>query len=120
VPFRAMLKELVSSVEGATGALVLEADGEAVQWYAINDADRMRLRAAYIAVAMQAARASAARLNLSDIGYVVLEYDGASFILQELDRNYFLALELELSANIGQAIYRIRPAVANLRRAIAA
>ena len=120
MPFKALLEGLVSSVEGATGALVLEADGEAVQWYAINDADRLRLRAAYIAVAMQAVRASADRMNLSSIGHVVLEYDGASFIIHELDRSYFLVLELGVSANIGQAIYRIQPAVAKLRHAIAA
>jgi len=28
-----LLKKLVEQVEGATGAIVLEADGEAVQWY---------------------------------------------------------------------------------------
>lgn len=120
MPFRAMLESLVSSIEGATGALVLEADGEAVQWHARTDSERLRLRAAYIAVAMQSARASAERLKIGEIGYVVMEYDGASFVLHELDRSYFLALELESAANIGQALHRIQPAVAHLRRAIAA
>lgn len=120
MPFRAMLENLVSSIEGATGALVLEADGEAVQWHAQTDAERLRLRAAYIAVAMQSARALTERLRLNNVGYLVLEYDGASFILQELDGYYFLALELETGANIGQAIHQIQPVIAHLRRAIAA
>ncbi|HXG93264.1 MAG TPA: roadblock/LC7 domain-containing protein [Blastocatellia bacterium] len=120
MPFRALLNELVSSVEGATGAMVLEGDGEAVQWYALNDEERLRLRAAYIAVTMQQSRALTGRMNLGEIKCLILQYDGASFITEELDGAYFLLLELSPSANIGQALHRIRPAVATLRRAIAA
>jgi predicted regulator of Ras-like GTPase activity (Roadblock/LC7/MglB family) len=116
VPFKALLKELVSSVEGATGAIFLASDGEAVQWYSGDDGERLQLRGAYITVALQGCRGSADRLMLRGIRRLVLEYDGASFIVEELDRGYFLLLELDSSANIGQAIYRIQPVVARLRR----
>ena len=65
MPFIAILKELVSSVDGAEGAIVIEADGEAVQWYATGDEDLLRLRAAYVALAAQACRETAARLGLN-------------------------------------------------------
>jgi predicted regulator of Ras-like GTPase activity (Roadblock/LC7/MglB family) len=120
VPFKALLKELVSSVEGATGAIFLASDGEAVQWYSGDDGERLQLRAAYITVALQGCRSSADRLMLRGISHLVLEYDGASFIVQELDRGYFVLLELDSSANIGQALYRIQPVVAHLRRETAA
>ena len=120
MPFKAMLKELISSVEGATGAIVLEADGEAVQWQAAGDGEQLRLRAAYIAVAIRLARASADCLKLGNAGCAVFEYDGASFIIEELEHGYFLALELEAWANISEAIHQIQPAVQDLRRLVAA
>jgi predicted regulator of Ras-like GTPase activity (Roadblock/LC7/MglB family) len=120
VPFKTLLKELVSSVEGATGAIFLASDGEAVQWYSDDDGERLRLRGAYITVALQECRALAARLTLGGVRYLVLEYESASFIVQELDRGYFVVLELESSANIGQALFRTQPVVALLRREIAA
>lgn len=120
MPFKALLKELVSSVEGATGAIFLASDGEAVQYYSETDAERLQLRGAYVTVVLKACRASAGRLMVKDVGYLVLEYDGASLIAQELNAGYFILLELNPSANIGQAIRRIEPVVCHLRREIAA
>jgi predicted regulator of Ras-like GTPase activity (Roadblock/LC7/MglB family) len=120
VPFASLLKELVSSVDGAHGAIFLESDGEAVQWFTEADGELLRLRAAYLSVMLRAYRAAAARLKLGDISSVILEYDGARFVVEELERGYILILELGPTANIGQAIYRIQPAVASLRRELAA
>jgi predicted regulator of Ras-like GTPase activity (Roadblock/LC7/MglB family) len=120
VPFKALLKELVSSVEGATGAIFLASDGEPVQSYSETDVERLQLRGAYVTVVWKGCRASAGRLMVKDIGHLVLEYDGAIFIVQELNPGYFVLLELDSSANIGQAIYRIQPVVCHLRREIAA
>jgi predicted regulator of Ras-like GTPase activity (Roadblock/LC7/MglB family) len=118
VPFKAVLGELVSSVRDATSAIVLEADGEAVQWHTLGSEEMLRLRCAYIAVVMQSLRASASRLGLGRSGCFVLEYDGATFVIGELDESYFVALELGPAANVGLAIHRIRPAVARLRLAL--
>ena len=124
MPFKALLKELVLSAQGASGAILLEADGEAVQWYAENEkvgmieVERLRLRAAYVAMMLRGCLAAAARTNSGDAGCTVLQYEGASFIGQEVESDYFLVLELDSSANLGQALYRIQPALANLRRAL--
>ena len=120
MPFKALLKELVLSVEGATGAIFLASDGEAVQSYSETDAERLQLRGAYVTVMLKGCRASAGRLKVKEIGYMVVEYDGASFIVQELNSGYLVLLELDPSANIGQAIHRIQPVVSHLRREIAA
>ena len=118
MPFKALLKELVTSAQGASGAILLEADGEAVQWYAENEVERLRLRAAYVAMVLKGCCAAAARTNSGNAGCAVLQYDGASFVGQEVERDYFLVLELDPSANLGQALYRIKPALASLRRAL--
>ena len=120
MPFKALLKDLVSSVEGATGAVFLASDGEPVQAYSETDLERLQLRGAYVTVVLKGCRASASRLMIRDLGHLVLEYDGATIIVQELNPGYFILLELDSSANIGQAIYRIQPVVGHLRREIAA
>ena len=118
--FKLLLEELVSNVRGAEGAIFLDAEGEAVEWYTNGNGERLRLRAAYVAVVLQAARAVASRLNAGKTNHLVLCYDGAKFIIDELESGYFLVLELNTSANIGEAQYRIQPTAAKLRREIVA
>ncbi len=118
--FKPVLKELVSNVEGAEGAIFLEVDGEAVEWYAPDNGDRLRLRAAYVAVVLQASRALATQLNIGTTRHMVLAYDGAKFIIEELGSGYFLALEVNVSTNVARARYRMQPAAASLRREILA
>jgi predicted regulator of Ras-like GTPase activity (Roadblock/LC7/MglB family) len=120
VPFEAILQELVSDVEGATGAILLDADGEAVIWYTPGSSERLRLRAAYIAVAVQSCRLSSARLGIGPVTEMIIQYDGAQLVVKELEEGYFFVLELNSSANLGQALKRVQPAVASLRREMAA
>ena len=77
MPFTNLLKQLVSSVEGATGALILESDGEAVQWYSRTDGERLRLRSAYLVTVLKSWRAATESMNLGGLGDLVFNYDGA-------------------------------------------
>jgi predicted regulator of Ras-like GTPase activity (Roadblock/LC7/MglB family) len=118
VLFQDLLKQLVAGVEGASGAILLESAGEAVQWYAVDESqtERLRLRSAYVAVVLQNSRAIAERTEAGRAAHLVLQYDGVSFIAQVVERDYFVVIELCSSANIGQALYRLQPIIANLRR----
>lgn len=114
MPFTAILKELVFRIEGAEGAIVIEADGEAVQWFARGDDELLRLRAAYVALAAQACRDLIKSLGFANEGAMVLRYEGASFVVAELESNYLLILALDARANIGQALAKIQAAAARL------
>jgi predicted regulator of Ras-like GTPase activity (Roadblock/LC7/MglB family) len=116
--FLDILVDLVQSVEGASGAIFLDGDGEAVQWYPPLDADRLRLRAAYLAVVVKAFRLSSEKLRLGAIRALVVQYEGAQFVIEEIEGGYFLVLEMSPSANIAQGIGRIAPTVSSLRREI--
>jgi predicted regulator of Ras-like GTPase activity (Roadblock/LC7/MglB family) len=118
LPIYSLLKDLVSTVDGATGAILLGTDGEAVQSYARDSGERLRLRGAYVALMLKSCRATALRANLGALNCLVLEYAGSSFVVHEIDRDYFLVLELSASANIGEALFRLKPAVENLRAEI--
>lgn len=105
---------MVSNIEGATGAILLEADGEAVQWYP-PDAERLRLRGAYVAVALKSYRTTAVRAKLGGLSCFILTYEGAGFVAQEINRDCIVILELNPNANIGEAVYGIKPSVEKLR-----
>lgn len=109
-----LLDELASTIEGATGAILLEADGEAVGWCSPN-ADRLRLRAAYVAVVLKSFRAATFRVKLEGLSCLTLAYDGACFVAQEIDRDCFVLVELNPTVNLGQALFRIKPVVEKLR-----
>lgn len=118
--FEVLLNELVSRVEGAEGAIILDVDGEAVQWSSGNASERLRLRAAYVAVAFRSCREALKNLNLGAIEHLIIKYEGAGFILQELDSGCFVVVELSPRANLSQALYRMQPSVLDLRREITA
>ncbi|HJQ25982.1 MAG TPA: roadblock/LC7 domain-containing protein [Blastocatellia bacterium] len=118
--FQELLEQLVESVEGASGAILLESAGEAVQWHSRepHQAERLRLRGAYVAVVLQNSRAIAARTAMGEAVWLVMQYDGASFVAQVVEREYFVVIELSLWTNIAEAIYRLQPTVERLRHAL--
>ncbi|MFY9607210.1 MAG: roadblock/LC7 domain-containing protein [Blastocatellia bacterium] len=120
MPFTKLLEHLVSSVDGATGALILEADGEPVQWYSRTDGELLRLRSAYLVNLLPACRAATSRMNLGELGHLVINYDGATFVIQELSRGYYLLLEMNALANVANAVYRLTQALPDARRAFEA
>ena len=118
VPFKALLGELISSVEGAESAIIMDASGEAVQWIGSGDGERLRLRAAYVALVFQHCKAAARNLELGRITHLAIEYDGASFIIEEIGGDYLIALELNYSANVPEALENIKPVLAKIARAV--
>ena len=113
-----LLTELVSSVEEATGAIVLDADGEAVAWHS-RDGERMRLRGAYVSLMLRDRRASEALNELGSMRGLVIEYEGASLIAQQIDDDCIVVLDLALFANISEAMFRVELAARMLQHELA-
>ena len=118
MPFTKLLEDLVSSVKGATGALILEADGEAVQWYSRADGERLKLRGAYLVNLLPSCRAATSRLHLGAPGHLIVNYDGASFVIQELSLDYYLLIEMDPLAGVASAVHRLKQALPEARRAL--
>ena len=110
-----LLNELISTVEGATGAIIVAGDGEAVQWCATTEVERLRLRGAYVAVVMHTFRTAAARANLGKLKHFVVNYDQASLVAYEIDDDCCVVLELRPREILGKVIYQLRTAARKLR-----
>jgi predicted regulator of Ras-like GTPase activity (Roadblock/LC7/MglB family) len=117
--FQEVLINLLATVRGASGALLIQADGEAVVWRSRGDPDQLRLRGAYVAVVLRASEALAKSLALGAIEYFFLKYQGAGFLARAVGGGgYFLVVEMDSSANVSEVNYRINPFVERLREEI--
>jgi predicted regulator of Ras-like GTPase activity (Roadblock/LC7/MglB family) len=111
-----LLKELVSNVEGATGAILVEADGEAVSWHSLsNESDQLRLRGAYVAVVMRGFRAFASKASLGHLEHMIIDYEGAKLIVQEIDLDCWVVLELKPFVSVGRGLRRMQTAAEKFR-----
>jgi len=118
--FQQILEQLVAGVRGATGALLIESDGEAVAWYSSEQADRLRLRGAYVAVVLRACQESALELGMGSISNLFISYEGAGFLAYEVGSGYFLVLELNAASNMAEALHRMAPFITRIRKEIEA
>ena len=114
MPFKPLLTELVSNVPGATGAIFLAADGEAVQWHANSDEARLRLRAAYAGVILDACRNLARNSNTGELHNLVVQFQGATLVVQWVGDGYFVVLELDPHSNIAEAVHKLKPVAEKL------
>ncbi len=106
-------------MDGAQGVILLDWEGEVVQLWAMGDGERLTLRAAYIAVTFRQAQALTAAGGASRASQMVIEYEGARFVVEEIDSGYIIVFELQVKGNLGEALRQIESAVATLRREIA-
>jgi predicted regulator of Ras-like GTPase activity (Roadblock/LC7/MglB family) len=113
-----ILKELVSNVEGASGAILFDSDGEAILWHGRGDPERLRLRAAYLAVLAQSCRSALSRLNLGSLDHIIVEYKASIFVLSDVGEGCCFALELEPKANLAHAIKCIKLVTERIKREI--
>ena len=94
----------------------MAADGEAVEWGTSGQSERLRLRSAYVAVVMQTFRAASGRAGLGRLHHLVVEYQGATMIAQEIDEDCSVIVELKPNASVSRAVYRMQSSVALLRK----
>ncbi|HET7292657.1 MAG TPA: roadblock/LC7 domain-containing protein [Vicinamibacteria bacterium] len=103
--FQALLDRLVDSVNGAQGAVLMDATGEVV-FEAGDGAERHRLIGAYQGIALMRLRDADERFDIGGVRHVYSRYRDGQVILRPLKDGYYLVLSLAPGANVGQALFR--------------
>jgi predicted regulator of Ras-like GTPase activity (Roadblock/LC7/MglB family) len=116
--FQSLLKELVTSVEGAVGAIILDWEGEPVEWWDSENKDRLMLRAAYVDVAFKMTKKLVSPARAGRASRLMIEYENARFVVEEIAHGYVVVIELGLSGNIAEALRETETAVGELRREV--
>jgi predicted regulator of Ras-like GTPase activity (Roadblock/LC7/MglB family) len=101
--YRKILAELVSTVAGSEGALLLDANGEVVDGAGTAD-ERLQLIAAYQGIALSSAQKTSERYDIGSIDYLLCRYQTGSVILRPLKEGFYLMLALGPEASVAQGL----------------
>jgi predicted regulator of Ras-like GTPase activity (Roadblock/LC7/MglB family) len=115
-PFRRILKDLVTTLPGAWGAVFVDWEGESVELFATSDEYEVKLAGAEVGLLLSRLVASgkAASLGLTVSAMVIA--NETAFFLHTLDEQYFVLLAADHRVLPGLARARLQSAVAQLRR----
>lgn len=116
MPFESILKDLVHTVPGAVGAIVVDWEGEAVQEYSYCDSYDIRFVAAHKGIVLARLRETHADNQGGEIEEVVVTSERQVLLIGAVDRDYSLVLQAERSCPIGLASFRFQAALARLKK----
>ena len=105
MPYQRLLDELLDSVEGAQGAVLLDSEGEVVVEAGARDF-RHRLIGAYQGIALATAHKTLGRYAESGIRYLLCRYAWGIVLLRPCREGYFLILSLDPDAQVWIGLHR--------------
>ncbi len=105
MPYRSLLQSLVGCVDGALGALLMDASGEVVVEAGTGE-ERHRLIAAYQGIALMRLKTAELSCETGPVQHVYCRYATGQVILRPLKDGYYLVLSLSSAANVGQGLHR--------------
>jgi len=118
VPFKTILKTLVESVPGATGAILADWEGEAVEQYCLFDDYELKLIAAHEGIVLERIREAHAFQPGMKPEDVVISTCTLHILAGVIGPDYSLVMTLDREAIIGKALYNFRRAISRLEKEI--
>lgn len=105
MPYQSLLETLVRSVDGAQGALLLDALGEVVVEAGDRD-ERHRLIGAYQGIALTRAERISGRHGVGAVRYILCRYAWGHVVLRPLKDGYYLVVSLGADGDVAEALHR--------------
>jgi predicted regulator of Ras-like GTPase activity (Roadblock/LC7/MglB family) len=119
MPFKQLLDELIDSVPGASGAIIADWEGEAVDHVARMDDYELRVIGAHKGIILGNLRQVMSRLQEDQLQEVVIATSNAQILILPVTQDYFLLLITHRDAVLGRALYASRLCVEELKKEIA-
>ena len=118
MPFKTILKELVESVPGATGAILADWEGESVEQYCLYDDYELKLIAAHKGIVLARIKEAHAFQTGQAPEDAVISTGNLHILIGVIGPDYSLVMTLDRGAIVGKALYNFRKAVARLEKEI--
>jgi predicted regulator of Ras-like GTPase activity (Roadblock/LC7/MglB family) len=118
VPFKAILTKLVEEIPHASGAVLADWEGEAVEHYCIYDEYELKLLGAHKGIILNWMKDLHVDLAAGELRDVVITTGKLSAIIGVVGPEYSLVMTLAREAMIGPALYRFRESVKMLEKEI--
>jgi predicted regulator of Ras-like GTPase activity (Roadblock/LC7/MglB family) len=106
------LTQIVDSIEGSAGAIILGIDGILIERYArdLDPSLDLDLVATEFTTLLRRSMHMAADTELGELREMVLAADRLTFLFRPITPEYFLVLALNPGGNIGRARFELRKA----------
>ncbi len=114
-PFSEILREVVSAVPGALGAVFSDWDGEPVDQFALLEPLDIQLLGAHVGLVLNDIKRASDSLGVGVAGEIVIRAERAQLILHVVDAKYYVVLALARDVPTAWASRKLRGAVERLR-----
>ncbi len=118
MPFQSILKNLVESVPGAIGAILVDWEGEAVQEYSHGTPYDIRFIGAHNGVVLSRLRDSHRDNQGGAIEHVEISSEQQHLLTGVVDPDYSLVLQVKRPAAMACARYHFTDALQRIRRVL--
>lgn len=116
MPFRAIMKELVESIPGATGAIFVDWEGEAVDQYTVEEElYHLKVVGAHKGIILTLINDTRKTMQNEKVENVTIRMKNYNVLLGPVQDGYFVAITLKRDAALGEARYRMKKAVEDLK-----
>lgn len=118
MPFKRLLTTLVEAVPGATGAILADWEGEAVEQYTHGDPFEMKVTAAHWGILLTRLKGLHQKFSTGEVRQSVISTDQQHVIVGAVGDDYALVMTLERSALPLLALKRFRETAELLHKEI--
>lgn len=118
MPFKTILIDLVHAVPGASGAILADWEGEAVEQFARFDTFELKILGAHKAIILSRLQAIQEHFSGGFVRETVVTTDALHAIVGAVGKDYSLIMTLERTALPARGLYHFRRAVALLAKEI--
>lgn len=118
MPFKVILKELVESTHGASGAILADWEGEAVEQYCLTDTFQLKVTAAHKGIIVNQLQDVLVNFPAGPLRDVVITTESQYVIVGTVGSDYSLAMTLGRNALIGVVLRKFNSTVLLLEKEI--
>lgn len=118
MPFKTILRELVESVPGATGAILADWEGEAVEQHCLYDEFELKVIAAHKGIVLNRMKDIHAAFPGGELHDAVITTASQHILTGLVGPEYSLVMTLDRGTLVGLALHRFRKALKLLEKEI--
>lgn len=116
--FKAILTEMISSVDGAIGAGLIGLDGIVIDQVSVKSDFDITVVGAEYATIIKNARKASENFGLGKTSEVLISTESATMIMMTVVEQYFVAIALALDGNIGRGRLEVKKAIPKLEKGL--
>lgn len=118
MPFKSILAKLMDEVPGATGAILADWEGEAVEQVCIYDVFDLKVIGAHKGILLNLMKDAHQKMSAGTMQHTVISTDRQHYLTGPIGADYFLVMTMDRGAIVGQALYHFKAALALMYKEI--